>query len=220
MASIAALAGQIVRTVADFRADLRRSLFPATPLEFRLVDEQLAMAHKGTWANMLVAPLAATLLSLAEYHLLPLWHLLLWPCALTICYAAGTAYYQRLLAISDHSPEDIRRRARAFARLTVVLSAVWCAMCFDLLVPDNIVSEAVMFTALACSLSAWTSIGAYHLASAVAAMPSYLISLIAIPLVASHSGGLLIAGMAIGYWILMRTHLMLNYTTRELMLLL
>jgi len=220
LASIAAMAGQAARTVADFRADLSRSLFPTTPAELRLVDEQLAMADKGTWANMFVAPLAAVLLSLVEFHLLPLWHLVLWPCALAVAYAAGTLYYRRLLAISDHSPADIRRRARAFARLTMLLSFIWCAMCYDLLVPGNIESEAVMFTALACSLSAWSSIGAYHLASAAAAMPCYLITLVAMPMVDSRSGGFLIAGLAIGYWILMRTHLMMNYSTRERMLLL
>ena len=220
MASIAALAGQAIKTVADFRADLSRSLFPATPADLRLVDEQLAMAHKGTWANMLVAPLAAILLSLVEYRLLPLWHLVFWPCALALSYVVGTLYYRRLLAISDHSPADIRRRARAFARLTIILGAIWCAMCFDLIVPNNIESEAVMFTALACSLSAWSSIGAYHLASAAAAMPGYLITLVAMPFAASPSGSYLIAGLAIGYWILMRTHLMVNYGTRERMLLL
>ena len=220
MASIAAVAGQAVRTVAEFRADILRSLFPSTPTELRLVDEQLAMAHKGTWSNMFVAPLAAALLSLAEYHLLPLWHLVLWPCALAGGYGVGSFYYGRLLAISDHSRADIVRRARAFSRLTIILGGTWCAMCYDLLIPGNIVSEALMFTALACSLSAWSSIGAYHLASAAAAMPGYLLTLAAMPLADSRSGGFVIAGLAIGYWILMRTHLMMNYSTRERMLLL
>jgi len=220
LAAIAALAGKVAGTVAEFRADILRSLFPSTPAELRLVDEQLAMAHKAAWANSFVAPLGAVLLSLVEYRMLPLWHLILWPVALTIAYAGGTLYYRRLLAISDHSLADIQRRARAFARLTIFMGAIWCAMCYDLLVPGNLVSEAVMFTALACSLSAWSSIGAYHLASAVAAMPGYLITLVAIPLAASHTGGFLIAGLAIGYWILMRTHLMMNYNTRERMLLL
>ena len=220
LASIAALVGKAAGTVAEFRADIMRSLFPSTPADLQMVDEQLALAHKASWANGFVAPLGAVLLSLVEYRMLPLWHLILWPVALTLAYGGGTLYYRHLLAIADHSRADIVRRARAFARLTIFLGAIWCAMCFDLIVPGNLVSEAVMFTALACSLSAWSSIGAYHLASAVAAMPFYLVTLVAMPLAASDTGGFLIAGLAIGYWILMRTHLMMNYNTRERMLLL
>ncbi|HJW41704.1 MAG TPA: ATP-binding protein [Rhizomicrobium sp.] len=213
------LAGPTTRAIAEFRGALARSLFPSTPAELRLVDEQLAMARKGTWANLFVTPLAATLLALSEAGLLPFWRLALWPIALTLAYSISNFYYDALLKRADHSAADIQWRSRTYARATFMLAAIWCGMCYDLLVPGNIASEAVMFTALACSLSAWSSIGAYHLASAIAAMPFYLAAMVAMPLVEGRSG-VLFAGLAIAYWLLMRTHMMMNYSTRERMLLL
>jgi two-component system cell cycle sensor histidine kinase PleC len=213
------LAGRTSRAIADLRGALTRSLFPSTPAELRLVDEQLAMARKGTWAALFVTPLAASLLALSEVGLLPVWRLAFWPIALTLAYVSSDLYYRGLLSRSDHSAEDIRQRARLNARFTILLAAMWCGMCYDLLVPGDIASEAVMFTVLACSLSAWSSIGAYHFASALAAMPFYLAAMVAMPLVEGRAG-ILFAGLAIAYWLLMRSHMMLNYATRERMLLL
>ena len=218
MEFVATIARQTMVAAREFGDALRRSLFPSTPADLALVDEQLAMGYGAGSTNKYVAPLAATLLSAMEYGELPLWHVVLWPILITASYVAAEFHYRVLVQAADHSPRDIRNRARASARLTMALSVLWCAMALDLVVPGNIASEAVMFTALACSLAAWSSIGAYHMATAAAAMPAYGLALVAIPLLADRNHGIVLPGIALGYWLLMRTQMMLNYATRTRML--
>jgi two-component system, cell cycle sensor histidine kinase PleC len=215
---VAAATRRATSAVAQFRRALVRSLFPSEPTDLAVVDEQLALAYASSRMQILVGSLASTFLSLMEYRILPLWHVLLWPCLITASYLAADAYYRGLLRHADHSPADIRCRARALPRLTLVLSVLWCAMCYDLLIPGNVESEAVMFTVIACSLSAWSSIGSYHLATAGAAMPAYGLTLMAMAFAAGRPGGFLIAGIALAFWVLMRAHLMSNYTMRERLL--
>jgi two-component system, cell cycle sensor histidine kinase PleC len=215
---IAVMTGGIGASVARFRDAILRSLFPSTPAELKLVDDQLTQARAATRGNLVVGPMASLLLVLFERNIVPLAHLIFWPMAISLASLVGDLHYRHLLQRADHGRDDIRRRARASVRITILLSLAWCAMAFDLAVPDNTQSSATMFVVLACSIAGWSSIGAYHLATATCAMPIYLATMVAMPLVVGHDGKYFFAALAAGYWLMLRTHLMNNYQTRERML--
>ena len=214
------MTGGLGASVARFRDAILRSLFPSEPADLRLVDDQLAEARNATRANLLVGPIAAALLSLVERNVLPLWHLALWPLAMSAVCIASELYYRRLLARCDHGRDDIRRRARYSVRITFLITILWCAMAFDFAVRGNIESQALMCIVLACSIAGWSSIGAYHLTTAAAPMPIYLLTMIALPIATAREGEMMYVGLSIGFWLMMRTHLMNNYHTRERMLVL
>ena len=203
-----------------FRDAILCSMFPSTPAELRLVDDQLTQARSATLGNLVVGPLAALFLALYERNLAPAAHLIFWPALITVISVAADIHYRTLLQRVDHSADDIRRRARASVRITLLLSVAWCAMALDLTAPQSPQSSAAMFVVLACSVAGWSSIGAYHLATAASAMPVYLVAMVAMPIMVGHDGEYFFAAMAAGYWLMLRTHLMNNYRTRERMLLL
>ncbi len=222
MASIAAFAGQIVETVAGFRADILRSLRPQGAVELRLVDEQLAMARTASRANFFVLPTASFLIAAANMGMLPAWRLIGWPLLLTIVCAVSELRYRHLLRISDHSAADIARRAQFSARVTLLQSVLWCGMAYAMWVPGNFENHAMLMLAIACSLSGWSSMGAFHLATGAAGMPVYLVAMIAMPLYLGlgWSTGILLSGICAAYWLLMRTLLIANYRMRKRMILL
>ncbi len=202
----------------EFVGAFRRSLFPRAPADVKLVDSQLAMARSATYANLYAMPAVAVLLCAAEYHAFPLWRLALWPTLLILTGILSEIYQRRLLRRADHSPRDVSRRARTTARVTLLYSLLWCGMAYDLFVPGDIGSEAVLFTTLACSLAGWSAMGGYHFATAAAPMLAYLVTLVAMPLASGQPGSWGLSAIAVAYWLTMRTHLMSNYQTRERML--
>ncbi len=222
MASIAAFAGQVVETVADFRADVLRSLRPQSAAEQRLVDEQLTMARAASRANFFVLPTAGFMIAAANIGVLPAWRLIGWPVLLTIVCVSSEWYYRRLLRISDRSATGIARRAQFSARVTLLQSIVWCGMAYAMWVPGSFENHAMLLLAIACSLSGWSSMGAFHLATGAAGMPVYLIAMIAMPLYlgVGWSTGILLSGICAAYWLLMRTLLIANYRMRKRMILL
>ena len=201
-----------------FRDDIVRSLRPNTPADLRLVDDQLTMARNATWTNVLVLPFAAILIALANASWVPLGRLIAWPTAMSAACIVGDLYYRRLLDRADHSPEDIKRRAKAYARITLVQAVIWCSASFVLWAPDSADNHSLLILIVACTVSGWSSMGAFHLATGVVAMPIYLVSLIAMPLMEKADNNLMIAGLCAAYWMLMRTLLLSNYRTRERML--
>jgi two-component system cell cycle sensor histidine kinase PleC len=217
---IVAIGARIGASIAEFRDAVARSLFPSDPTDLRLVDDQLIQARNATQANLLIGPVAALLLALIERNVLSLWHLVLWPVVMTAVCLASEIYYRRLLDRSDHGRDDIRRRARYSMRITFFITILWCAMAFDFAIRGNIESQTLMCIVLACSIAGWSSIGAYHLATAAAPMPIYLLTLIAMPIATARDGEMMFVGLSIGFWLMMRTHLMNNYHTRKRMLLL
>ena len=129
-------------------------------------------------------------------------------------------YYRHLLRIADHSAIDIARRARAHARMTMLQSVLWCGMAIALWAPDHTPQQGFLLLVIACSVSGWSSMGAFHLATAAAGMPVYLVTLFAIPLATGRPGAGVLSLLCVGFWLLMRTLLMANYKTRERMILL
>ena len=123
MNGIVAIGRRIGANVAEFRDAVVRSLFPSEPCDLKLVDDQLVEARNATRANLLIGPVASVLLALVERNVLPLWHLLLWPLVMTAVCVASEVFYRRLLAVSDHGRDDIRRRARYSVRITYSRSA-------------------------------------------------------------------------------------------------
>jgi len=218
LASISAFAKWAVNGLSKFAGDIRRSLRPRTDADLRLVDDQLAMGRSASWANIYIVPIATVLIAMAVAGKVPLWRVVGWPALMTSLVIGSEIYYRHLLKISDHSPADIARRAQASARLTLLQSIVWCAMGFALWVPNDIGVEALLLVTLVCTVSGWSSMGSFHLASAVAGMPSYLIALVAVPLATGTRGGLIVAALCIGFWLLMRTLMMANYRMRERMI--
>jgi len=216
--TIAAFARGRFATLAEFRDAILRSLFPSSAADLRLVDEQLALARHASWANVFVVPVGAMLIALCDIHLLPAWRLVGWPLLVIVVCAGSELHYRRLLKVADHSAADISRRARAHARLTLLQSAVWCAMAVTMWVPGNVASQALLLLIIACSLSGWSSMGAFHLATGAAGMPVYLVTLVAMPLAEGGTAGVLLAGLCAGFWLLMRALLMANYKTRAHML--
>src|SRR5258707_14294494 len=80
---VAAVARQAMSALADFSDAIRRSLFPKSTADIRLVDEQLALARHASWSNVFVIPLASILLAMSNASVLPLWRVVGWPLALT-----------------------------------------------------------------------------------------------------------------------------------------
>lgn len=207
-----------LKPIADFFDDIGHSLFPKSATELHLVDEQLTLARNATWTNVFVLPLAAFFVALANASWVPLPRLIAWPLVMSIATIAGDFYYRHLLKRSDHSPADITRRARAYARLTLIQALVWCSAGFVFWVPGNAENHALLILIMACTVSGWSSMGAFHLASAVGPMPLYLVTLTALPLMEKSPNEWLLAGLCVAFWILMRTLLLSNYRTRERMI--
>jgi len=204
-----------LKPIATFFRDVRTSLFPRSDAELRLVDEQLTLARNATWPNVFVLPLAAIFVALANSAWVPLPRLIIWPLLMSTATISCDLFYRRLLRASDHSAADIARRARAFARLTVIQGLVWCSVAFVFWVPGNTENHALLILIIACTLSGWSSMGAFHLATGVGPMPIYLVSLTALPLMDKSARDWMLAGLCVAFWILMRALLMTNYRTRE-----
>ena len=216
--TIAILTHRLLKPIEDFSRDVVRSLFPRTAADLRLVDEQLALARNATWTNVFVMPLAAIFVALANASWVSPPRLIVWP--LVMCFATISCdlYYRHLLKQSDHSPADIVRRARAFARLTIFQTLVWCSAGFVFWVPGNADNHALLILIMACTLSGWSSMGAFHLATGVGPMPLYLVSLASLPLMEKTPNEWLLVGLCVAFWVLMRALLMSNFRTRERMI--
>ena len=212
------LSRRAFKPVADFFHDVSHSLFPKSDSEIRLVDEQLTLARNATWTNVFVLPLAAVFVALANSSWVPLLSLIGWPFAVSVATISCDLYYRHLLRRSDHSARDIKRRARAFARLTVIQAAVWCSVGFIFWVPGNTENHALLILILACTASGWSSMGAFHLATGVGPMPIYLVTLGAMPLMERSPRDFMLSALCVAFWILMRSLLMVNYRTRERMI--
>ena len=197
-----------------------RSLFPRSAAELRLVDEQLALSRGATWTNGFVIPLAAILIALTSISSVPLWRVIGWAAAVIAISVASDFNYRRLMRSADHSATDIVRGARSHARWTLLHTLAWCSMAIVLWVPGNASHNALLLVIVTCTLAGWSSMGAYHLATAAVAMPVYLITLVAMPMISWNPTGALISGLSAGFWLVMRTLLMANYQTRARMLLL
>ncbi len=218
--TIAAIAKRTLAGLVEFSAAIHRSLIPRSAADLRLVDDQLAMARSASWANTYVIPLAAVFVALSVFRFIPLWRSVGWPVLVTAICIGSELYYRHLMRIADHAAADIARRARAHARITMLQSVAWCSMCVALWVPGHAPQQGFILLIIACSLSGWSSMGAFHLATAASGMPAYLISLIVIPLASGRPGGVILSCLCGGFWLLMRTLMMANYRTRERMLLL
>ena len=210
--------GETFRPIETFFHDVRSSLFPRSDAELRLVDEQLTLARNATWPNVFVLPLAALFVPLANSAWVPLPRLIIWPLLMSTATISCDLFYRHLLRASDRSAADIARRARAFARLTVIQGLVWCSVAFVFWVPGNTENHALLILIVACTLSGWSSMGAFHLATGVGPMPIYLVSLAALPLMDKSARDWMLAGLCVAFWILMRALLMTNYRTRERMI--
>ena len=209
---------RVFRPFEVFFRDVFHSLRPKSDSELRLVDEQLTLARNATWVNVFVLPLAAIFVALANSSWVPLPSLIGWPLAVSIATISCDLYYRRLLRQSDHSADDIKRRARAFARLTIIQAVVWCSVGFIFWVPGNTENHALLILILACTASGWSSMGAFHLATGAGPMPIYLVTLAAMPLMERSARDWLLAALCVAFWILMRSLLMINYRTRERMI--
>jgi two-component system cell cycle sensor histidine kinase PleC len=216
--TITAMIDRASAPLAQFRTDILRSLYPRSPADLRLVDEQLTMARNATWTNAFLLPLAAILVALANLPWVPVWRLIAWPLAMTLSCILCEVYYRRLLRTSDHSPADIRRRACAYPKLTLVQVALWCSAGLVLWAPGNAENHALLILIVACTVSGWSSMGAFHLATGAVAMPVYLVSLATMPLLERSTNNIMLAGLCIAYWLLMRALLLSNYRTREHMI--
>jgi two-component system cell cycle sensor histidine kinase PleC len=207
-----------LKPIANFFGDIGHSLFPRTAADLRLVDEQLTLARNATWTNVFVMPLAAAFVALANASWVSLPRLIAWPLVMCIATISCDLYYRHLLKLSDHSPADIVRRARAFARLTVIQTLVWCSAAFIFWVPGNADNHALLILIMACTLSGWSSMGAFHLATGVGPLPLYLLSLASLPLLEKTPNEWFLVGMCVAFWVLMRALFMSNYRTRERMI--
>ena len=216
--TFSALTQRAFKLFEDYIHDILGSLRPRNAAELRLVDEQLTLARNATWTNVFVMPLAAMFVALANAPWVPVSRLVIWPLAMSAVAISCDLYYRHLLRLSDHSPDDIGLRARTFARLTLLQTSVWCAAGFVLWVPGNAENHAMLTLFVACTLSGWSSMGAFHLATGLGAMPIYLVSLAAMPLMEKSSNRWLLAGLCVSFWLLMRTLLMSNYRTRVRMI--
>src|SRR5665213_956047 len=187
--------------IAEFRDDIHRSLFPKTPAELRLVDEQLSLSRSATWTNGFVIPIATILIALSSVSTVPLWRVAVWTVTVIAISTASDFNYRKLMRRADHSAADIVRRARSHARWSLLHTLGWCSMAIVLWVPGNSSHNALLLVIVTCTLAGWSSMGAYHLATAAAAMPVYLITLVAMPLISWNPTGAVISGLSAGFWL-------------------
>jgi two-component system cell cycle sensor histidine kinase PleC len=204
--------------IVRFRDDILRSLVPKNASELRLVDEQLTLARNATWPNAVLIPLASVLVALANASWVPTWRLIAWPIAMGAACILCDLHYRALLKVSNHAPADIRSRAHAYVRMTLLQAVVWCSAGFILWVPGQADNHALLILFVACTVSGWSSMGAFHLATGIVAMPAYLVSLVAIPLLERSSNNFMLAGLCFSFWVLMLVLLLSNYRTREHMI--
>ncbi|MBS0469605.1 MAG: sensor histidine kinase [Proteobacteria bacterium] len=220
MISISTIAERTRADLLGFAQEIRRSLVPKSDSDIRLVDEQLAMARSASWANSLIVPIASVLIAISQSANVATVWLIGWPLAMIVTCGASELYYRHLLLHADHSAADVSRRARAHARLTLLQSALWCSMGYAMWQPGNPEAQGFLVLIIACSLSGWTSMGAFHLATAAAGMPTYLVALLAMPIAMGSDNVYILSALSGAFFLLMRTLMMANYRTREKMILL
>jgi two-component system cell cycle sensor histidine kinase PleC len=209
---------RLPKPVQSFLNDICASLRPLTAVQLRLVDEQLTLARNATWTNVFIMPLAAVFVALANSQWISSPRLIVWPLVMALVNIGCDLYYRRLLKHADHGASDIGRRARVYAQLTLLQASVWCSAGFVLWAPGNAENHALLILIIACTISGWSSMGAFHLATGLVPMPIYLVTLSVMSLMEKSANAWLLAGLCIAFWALMRTLLMSNYRTRERMI--
>jgi len=216
--SSAVLFDWLPQPVRSYLNDILTSLRPRSAAQLRLVDEQLSLAQSATWTNVFVMPLAAIIVALANAQWIAAPRLIAWPLVMSLVNVGCDLYYRRLLRNADHSPRDIGVRARAYARMTLLQAVVWCSAGFVLWAPGNAENHALLILIIACTVSGWSSMGAFHLATGLVSMPIYLVTLSTMSLMERTANAWMLAGLCVAFWVLMRTLLMSNYRTRERMI--
>jgi len=204
--------------LASFRDSFQRSFAPLTHADLRLVDTQLDMARKASAPTWIVLPVAAALVAGANFEWVWWPWLVAWVALVTVASVGLEMRHRRFLAEYDHSPNDVRARAKLVVTISTVVSLVWCSMAVFLWAPGILSNHMLIILVLACSLSGWASTGSYHLATSYATLPFYLLALTFVPVFAGDWIDLMLAGTAAGFWMLMTTQALANYDTQEKML--
>jgi two-component system cell cycle sensor histidine kinase PleC len=217
--SLTHLAARVKASLAALKATLAMSLAPRNAAQARLIDEQLAIARQGSWSATFVLPVGAVLLALAESAWVPQWRLVLWCGIIVAATAAFETAYRTLEKRLDKSPAGVGRRARAITAMTFLQSVAWCSMALFLW-PGAAASsgQMLLFLTLACTLAGWASMGAVHFANGALAMPVYLVTLVAMPLLGGTPLGGFLAALSAAFWFMMVALFNTNYETREKML--
>jgi len=216
--SLKRVVARILSCVRALEAAFVLSLAPRTPAEARLVAEQLAIARSASRSVTFLLPIGAVLIALAESPWVPFWRAALW-CGLIFASVASVEivnrYFERRALAR---PRLVGRRARILTAMTFIQSLTWCAM-VPLLWPGDVgPGQMLLFLTIACTLSGWTSMGAVHFANGAVAMPVYLVTLTAMPIIGGSPLGIFLSALSAAFWAIMTALFNTNYRTREKML--
>jgi two-component system cell cycle sensor histidine kinase PleC len=210
---------KVSAALVALRCEISASLKPQTPAQVHLVDQQLAIARQSSGATMYILPAAAAAIAYANRGGVPFSHLILWPLIVAVACIGSELYVQSAAKRFDKgSPRDVRERAQAFAGMTLATSTAWALMLVMLWAPDAPVNHMFLILIVASTISGWSSLGASHLASALASMPVYFAFMVTVPLVSNDPLDITLGVLSLGFWIIMTGLLYTNYKTRERML--
>jgi len=210
--------GSLLAGVRGLRESFRRSFAPTSHADLRLVDFQLDMARKASAPTWFILPVAAVLVSLANYEWV-WWPWLVAFVALVSAVSIGLEIrHKQFLETFDHSPQAVRERAKLVVMICAAVSVAWCSMAFALWAPGILSNHMFIILILACSLAGWASTGSYHLATSYATLPVYLLALTFPPIFGGDWIDLMLAGASAAFWMLMTTQALANYDTNEKML--
>jgi two-component system cell cycle sensor histidine kinase PleC len=204
--------------LARIWTSFRISLDPRTPVEAQLVDAQLRMVRKAGRLDIYILPPLSILIALVNSTWIG-WHgPALW-CAIVIAGSIGSEIVNRLVEREEGLlPSDVARRAKIFTLTSATFAATWAAMPLAMWAPDQPINHMFLILILASTLASWSVTGAPHLGIGQLPPIFLIASMILSPLLAGGWLNLAIAGMCVGYVILITTLTQSTYETSYKML--
>jgi len=216
VASSRSFFGTSATRVTALLREIAASYDPRTPQAQQIVSQQLAIARQSSSSTLYVLPLAALMISVANRDWVSIDRLAIWTTLVTLSCIGTELYYRILLRRVDaESPDGIRVRARHYVWITLASSATWSSMLVFLWAPGEPLNHMFLTLVIASTISGWSSLGASHLASALAPMPAYLLLTFGMPMLEGDRLDVMLAFLDAGYWVIMTGLLYTNYKTRE-----
>jgi two-component system cell cycle sensor histidine kinase PleC len=171
------LPGAVLHLAQSAASDIFCSVYPSAQNAW-LIDAQLRLYRRSTRHNALMFVLGTFFVSQACAGWIAWQTRTTWWIAVSLASIGFDIVGKRLDAVQDSSINSIRLRALTCVVTTAVFTIAWASMSVFLWTPGNEINHMVVVLILACSIAAWTSIGAVHPATAVAAFGIYAVFLV------------------------------------------
>jgi len=203
-------------SLSAFAEAFRASFSPRTEAEADFVERQLNIGLQGAAKTWYLLPAVAVLIALANIAWLPLERLVVWPTVMIAACVGSGQYFRYVAAKKDAATiPGIRRKAHAFALVTLAQAIALCSIGVLYWAPNNGANHVFISIFLCATLAGWASVGTFHYATGVMSMPAYLVILMLGPVA---SGNPVSMAIAFSYWLVMIMLFGVNYATRERMM--